>query len=246
MNENVKITIAELFGTAVLVIGGCGTAVLAAGSDAAPMGALGVAAAFGLSLLVLAYAIGHVSGCHVNPAVTLGMVLGGRLEASRLPYYWVGQMLGGAVGGFILWITFKISDRPLAPGFASNGYGEHSPDGWKLGSVIVVEVVLTALLIFVVLSTTHRRFPIGFGGIAAGFTLFLIHLISIPVSNTSVNPARSFGVAIFSGESWTVTQLWAFIVFPLIGGAVGAGLWKVIQGVDADSDVAPDLTQGPA
>jgi len=234
MDENVKITVAETFGTAVLVIGGCGTAVFAAGS----VGVLGVATAFGLSLLVLAYAIGHVSGCHVNPAVTLGLVLAKRLDAAKLPFYWVGQLLGGVIGGFILWITFKLSDKPIAGGFASNGYGDFSPDGWKLGSVALIEVVLTALLIFVVLSTTHKRFPAGFGGIAAGFTLFLIHLVSIPISNTSVNPARSIGVALFSGETDLIVQLWAFIVFPLIGGALGALLWQVVQGDDADVEPA--------
>jgi aquaporin Z len=234
-NDTARVALAEVVGTAFLVLGGCGTAVFAGTS----VGYSGVAAAFGLSLLIMAYAIGHVSGCHINPAVTLGMVLAKRIDAKLLPVYWVAQLVGGAIGGFILWITFKLSDMPITGGFASNGYGAHSPTGFKLGSVALMEVILTALLIFVVLSTTHGKFPKGFGGIAAGFTLFLIHLVGIPISNTSVNPARSFGVAIFSGESWTMTQLWAFILFPLVGGAIGAAIWAAVQGRDADDDDGP-------
>ena len=239
MDNRVKIFIAEVVGTMFLVLGGCGTAVFAAKFGAEgniAVGLLGVATAFGLSLLVMAYAIGHVSGCHINPAVTLGLVVAKKLDAALLPVYWVAQLVGGAVGGFILWITFKISDRPVG-GFATNGYGKFSPDGWKLGSVAIVEIVMTALLIFVVLATTHAKFPAGFGGIAAGFTLFLIHLISIPVSNTSVNPARSFGVAIFADSKVVdaLPQLWAFFVFPLIGGVVGAGLWMLVQGEKTDA-----------
>jgi aquaporin Z len=143
--------------------------------------------------------------------------------------YWVAQLLGGLVGGLILWATFTLSDFDLPAGFASNGFGEHSPSGFELASVALVEVVMTALLIMVVLSTTHGTFPVGFGGLAAGTTLWLIHLISIPVSNTSVNPARSMGVALFASESWPKTQLWAFFVFPLVGGAVGALLWQLVS-----------------
>lgn len=238
MDNRVRIFVAEVLGTMFLVLGGCGTAVFAAKFGAEghiAVGILGVATAFGLSLLVMAYAIGHVSGCHVNPAVTLGMVIAKKVDAALLPVYWAAQLLGG-VGGFILWITFKISDKPVG-GFATNGYGNFSPDKWKLGSVAIVEIVMTALLILVVLATTHSKFPAGFGGIAAGFTLFLIHLISIPVSNTSVNPARSFGVAIFADSKVVdaLPQLWAFIVFPLIGGVVGAGLWMLVQGEKADA-----------
>ena len=228
MNEKTKIFIAEVLGTMFLVVGGCGTAVFAAKN----VGFLGVATAFGLSLLVMAYAIGHISGCHINPAVTLGMAIAGKIETALIPIYWLAQFIGGALGGFLLWIIFKAGDRSVIAtnGFASNGFGVHSPDKWKLGAAIIIEILLTALLIVVVLSTTTSRFPAGFGGVAAGFTLFLIHLISIPIDNTSVNPARSFGVAIFSGRSWTINQLWVFIVFPLIGGAIGAGLHKLVEG----------------
>ena len=225
-------------GTAILVIGGCGTAVFAADV----VGVLGVATAFGLSLLVLAYAIGGISGCHVNPAVTLGMWIGGKIESGMLLVYWAAQILGGLVGGLILWATFTLSDKDLPAGFASNGFGDHSPSLFNLGSVALIEIVMTALLIMVVLSTTHSNFPIGFGGIAAGMSLWLIHLISIPISNTSVNPARSMGVALFASEGWPKTQLWAFFVFPLIGGAVGAFLWKAVAG---DSP-ASDTTAWPA
>ncbi|HKY15997.1 MAG TPA: aquaporin, partial [Microthrixaceae bacterium] len=176
MNDNSRVFIAELVGTAILVIGGCGTAVFA--SDV--VGTLGVATAFGLSLLVLAYALGGISGCHVNPAVTLGMYLGGKIEAGMLLIYWGAQLIGGLIGGLILWGTFQLDDRALPAGFASNGFDDHSPQLWNLGAVALVEIVMTALLIMVVLSTTHLNFPIGFGGIAAGVTLWLIHLISIP------------------------------------------------------------------
>jgi aquaporin Z len=228
MNQKAKIFIAEVLGTMFLVVGGCGTAVFAA----TKVGFLGVATAFGLSLLVMAYAIGHISGCHINPAVTLGMAIAGKIEMALIPIYWLAQFIGGALGGFLLWTIFKVGDRSVIAtnGFASNGFGVHSPDLWKLGAAIIIEILLTALLIVVVLSTTTSRFPAGFGGVAAGFTLFLIHLISIPIDNTSVNPARSFGVAIFSGRSWTISQLWVFIVFPLIGGALGAGLHKLLEG----------------
>ncbi len=225
-NDNTRVFVAELVGTAILVIGGCGTAVFAGQT----IGWLGVATAFGLSLLVLAYAIGGISGCHVNPAVTLGMFIGGKIESGMLLIYWGAQIIGGLIGGLILWATFELSDFDLPAGFASNGFGEHSPTGFKLGSVALIEIVMTALLIMVVLSTTHLNFPVGFGGLAAGMSLWLIHLISIPVSNTSVNPARSMGVALFASESWPKAQLWAFFVFPLIGGALGALLWKVVAG----------------
>jgi aquaporin Z len=226
MDERVRIFMAEAVGTAILVIGGCGTAVFASSSNF--VGILGVATAFGISLLILVYAIGGISGCHVNPAVTLGLWVSGKLEASLLVVYWAAQLLGGLVGGLVLWATFKLSDKALPPGFASNGYGIHSPALFKLGSVLLIEIVMTALLVVAVLATTHSKFPVGFAGLAIGGTLWLIHLISIPVSNTSVNPARSLGVAVYAAESWPKTQLWAFFVFPLIGGAVGALVWRVI------------------
>ncbi len=241
MNDDVRISIAEAVGTMFLVLGGCGTAVFAGDK----VGFLGVATAFGLSLLIMAYAIGHISGCHINPAVTLGMVVAGKVEAAKLPFYWIGQVVGGLVGGLVLWVTFKLSDLKTPSGFASNGFGEHSPGGFKLGSVIVVEIIMTALLLFVVLSTTHRRFPAGFGGLAAGTTLWLIHLISIPVSNTSVNPARSLAVAPFSGQSWTMTQLWAFLLFPLVGAALGALAYRGVNGADADDQAPSEPPHGP-
>lgn len=231
MDDKARILIAEAFGTMFLVIGGCGTAILATGGflgDTSPsVGILGVATAFGLSLLVMAYTIGHISGCHVNPAVTLGLVVTKRLEAALLPIYWVGQVVGGLVGGLLLWVTLTLSDLPISEGFASNGFGDHSPAGFELASVALVEIVLTGLLVFVVATTTRREFPAGFGGLAAGLTLWLIHLISIPVSNTSVNPARSLGVAPFADASWPMSQLWAFIVFPLVGSLLGAGMYLV-------------------
>jgi aquaporin Z len=236
MDERARIFLAELAGTAILVLGGCGTAVFASSSNF--VGVLGVATAFGMSLLLLVYAIGGISGCHVNPAVTLGLWLSGRLDAALLPIYWVAQLVGGLLGGLVLWATFKLSDKPLPPGFASNGYGAHSPALFRLGSVILIEIVMTALLVFVVLSTTHSKFPVGFAGLAIGVALWVIHLISIPVSNTSVNPARSLGVALYASESWPKTQLWAFFVFPLIGGAVGALAWRLV-GAGEQEDLAP-------
>jgi aquaporin Z len=231
-----RIFAAESFGTCVLVLGGCGTAVFAADY----VNTLGIATAFGLSLLVLVYAIGPISGCHVNPAVTLGLAVAGKLEWSRTVVYWAAQLIGGLVGGLILWATFQLSDFALPEGFASNGFGSHSPGGYKLGSVILVEIVMTALLVFSVLSTGHRRFVPGTAGLSIGVTLWLIHLVSIPVSNTSVNPARSMGVALFASESWPKTQLWAFFVFPLIGGAVGAVAWKMVSGEDEEEDELAD------
>jgi aquaporin Z len=252
MDDKARILIAEAFGTMFLVIGGCGTAILATGGflggDSPSVGILGVATAFGLSLLVMAYTIGHISGCHVNPAVTLGLVVTKRVDAALLSYYWIGQLLGGLVGGFVLWLALKLSDLPISEGFASNGYGDHSPSGFELGSVALVEIVMTGLLVFVVATTTRKQFPAGFGGLAAGFTLWLIHLISIPVSNTSVNPARSLGVAPFADANWPMEQLWAFIVFPSIGALFGAALYRAcnrpegegtrIAAVDAEEQAA--------
>jgi len=247
MDQRARILLAELVGTAILVIGGCGTAVYAAAAvgDFGGVGVFGVATAFGLSLLILAYAIGHVSGCHVNPAVTLGMVVGGKLDAKLAPVYWIGQILGGLAGGAALRFVFSFSDSVQVPrGLASNGYGEHSPLGFGLASVALVEVGLTALLIMVVLATTHPKFPAGFGGLAAGATLWLIHLISIPVSNTSVNPARSLGVAPFAPDSAHLKQVWAFLLFPLIGGAAGALIHRVISQEETEDTEGSQSTDG--
>jgi aquaporin Z len=228
------ILFAELIGTFVLVLGGCGTAVLA--GSATFVGTLGVALAFGLTLLVMAYAIGGISGCHINPAVTLGLILAKKCKTEDAPYYVIGQIVGGILAGAVIFgIAVSRAGATASSvrvgGFASNGYGAHSPDLYKLVAAILVELVLTALLVFVVCSTFHKSFPGGFGGLAVGLTLTLIHLISIPVDNTSVNPARSIGVAVFEG-GWALKQLWVFIIFPLIGGAIGALVWRLLTGED--------------
>ena len=219
-----KLLLAEALGTFVLVLGGVGSAVLAAKA----IGVLGVAIAFGLTLLVMAYTIGHVSGCHINPAVTLGCWIAGRTKSEDVPSYFIGQALGGLVGaGAIYAIASGRDGFDLAPEtFGTNQYG-HDHGFYALGAVIVAEIVLTALLVVVVLACTRTGAAAGFAGIPIGLTLTLIHLISIPVDNTSVNPARSLGPAVFArGDA--LTQLWAFIGFPLIGGAVGAFVYKAL------------------
>jgi aquaporin Z len=230
MSPTIRLSVAEAFGTAVLVLVGPGTAILAA--DA--MGTLGVSLAFGFALLAMAYSIGHVSGCHINPAVTLGFVLSKKLDVQTAVYYWVGQVVGGLIGGLLLYIVTEGGDLDKTGIFAANGWGDEIGSPFGLGSVIVVEIVFTALLVFVVLSTTTLGYPTGFGGIAAGITLAAIHLATIPVDNTSVNPARSIAVAFFSGGD-AVAQLWAFIVWPLVGAALGMLAWQFIH----DSDRVP-------
>lgn len=246
MKDNqVKIFIAELIGTLVLVLGGCGTAVLATGtfplSDkgaGASVGILGVSLAFGLTVLVMAYAIGPISGCHINPAITLAMVIAKKTKASMMPLYWVAQITGGVIGALIIKIIasgvkgWSIKDEGVS--FATNGYGTHSPGGFSLTAVAIAEVVLTALFVLVVVHTTRKDFAVGFGGIAAGLMLALVHLISIPVSNTSVNPARSFGVALFKGGD-ALSQVWAFAVFPLIGAIIGAIIATYVLNEDNNS-----------
>jgi len=224
------ILFAEMVGTFVLVLGGCGTAVLA---GKVVGGTLGVAMAFGLSLLVMVYAIGNISGCHINPAVTVGLLVAGRCEPGDALYYFIGQVVGGIIAGGVLYaiaLSQAGASRAsiVAGGFASNGYGTHSPDGYKLVAAIIVEVVLTGVFVFVICSTFHGKFPVGFAGISIGLTLTLVHLISIPVDNTSVNPARSLAVAVYEG-GWALTQLWVFILFPLIGGALGALTWRLLN-----------------
>jgi aquaporin Z len=223
--SNVRILAAEIVGTAVLMIGGPGSAVLAAGD----IGILGVALAFGLSLLVMAYVLGHVSGCHINPAVTAGMALARKIPMVTVPFYVIGQLIGAALGGFIIWVIASgLSSFDATNNFAQNGWNSYSPGGYGFGPMVVVEIFFTALLVFVVLSTTHGRFLPAVGGITVGLTLTLIHLVTIPVDNTSVNPARSFGSAIFAGaDAWK--QLWAFIVFPLIGSVVGVVIWLFVH-----------------
>ena len=224
MDRRAKVFAAELIGTMVLILGGPGSAILA--GDV--IGVAGVAAAFGLSLLVMVYAIGEISQCHINPAVTLGMWLHKKTPGHEVPFYIVGQLLGAAIGGLIIFaIASGLDGFDAKDGFASNGYGSLSPAGYPLGSAIVVEIVFTALLVLTVLATTHGRFPVGFAGIAIGLVLALIHLVTIPVDNASVNPARSFATAIFQrGDA--LSQLWVFFVFPLIGGAVGFLIWRLI------------------
>lgn len=222
-----RIGIAEFVGTLVLMIVGPGSAIFAFDK----IGPAGVALAFGAALLVMAYAIGHVSGCHINPAVTLAFVVTGKLSIAKALYYWVAQAAGAIAGGLILFVATSGGKDGLDKTgvFASNGWGDKIGSPYGLGAVIVVEIVFTALLIFVVLSTTTNGFPVGFGGLAAGFTLAGIHLATIPVDNTSVNPARSLGAAIFGGGGH-LAQLWAFIVFPLIGAIVGAAAWAAVHG----------------
>jgi aquaporin Z len=218
--------LAEFIGTAWLVFGGCGSAVLAAAYPQLGIGFVGVAFAFGLTLLTMAYAIGHVSGCHINPAVSVGLWAGGRFNLADLPGYIIAQVLGGIAGAGVLYlIASGHVDFSTAGGFASNGYGAHSPGGYSLLSAFVCEVVMTFGFLFVIMGSTHGNAPRGFAPLAIGLCLTLIHLISIPVTNTSVNPARSLGPALFVG-GWALQQLWLFWVAPLIGGALGGFIYR--------------------
>jgi aquaporin Z len=218
--------LAEFIGTAWLVLGGCGSAVLAAAFPQLGIGFVGVAFAFGLTLLTMAYAIGHVSGCHINPAVSVGLWAGGRFNLADLPGYIIAQVLGGIAGAGVLYlIASGHVDFSTAGGFASNGYGAHSPGGYSLVSAFVCEVVMTFGFLFVIMGSTHGNAPRGFAPLAIGLCLTLIHLISIPVTNTSVNPARSMGPALFVG-GWALHQLWLFWVAPLIGGALGGFIYR--------------------
>lgn len=217
--------VAEGIGTMLLMLIGPGSAILAADT----IGNFGVALAFGFVLLAMAYSIGHVSGCHINPAVTLGFLLSKKIEPRTAGFYVVAQAIGAVIGGLLLYIATEGGDLDQTGVFAANGWGDEIGSSFGLGSVVVVEIVFTAILVFVVLATTTVGYPVGFGGLAAGLTLGMIHLATIPVDNTSVNPARSFGAAVFSGGD-ALGQLWAFIVFPLIGGAVGMAAWLAVFG----------------
>lgn len=220
--------IAEFFGTFWLVLGGCGSAVLSAAFPDLGIGFLGVALAFGLTVLTMAYAIGHISGCHLNPAVSIGLWAGGRFPASQLLPYIAAQVLGAIVAGGILYlIASGKAGFDVSAGFASNGYAEHSPGGYSLLAALVTEVVMTMMFLLVILGATDIRAPQGLAPIAIGLCLTLIHLISIPVTNTSVNPARSTGVAIYVGD-WAVAQLWLFWVAPIIGALLGAVIYRFI------------------
>ena len=223
---------AEFFGTFWLVLGGCGSAVLAAAFPEVGIGLLGVAFAFGLTVLTMAFAIGHISGCHLNPAVSIGLWAGGRFSASQLVPYIIAQVAGGIAGAAVLYvIAGGAAGFDVAGGFASNGYGEHSPGGYSMVAALTSEIVMTMMFILVILGSTDKRAPQGLAPIAIGLCLTLIHLISIPVTNTSVNPARSTSVAIFVG-GWAIAQLWLFWVAPIVGAVLGATVYRYIGSTD--------------
>jgi aquaporin Z len=220
---------AEAIGTFWLTFGGCGSAVIAANFPQIGIGLVGVAFAFGLTLLTMAYTIGHISGCHINPAVTVGLAAGGRFPASQIGPYVIAQVIGAIVGAALLYLI--ASGAPgfdIAKGFAANGYGDHSPGHYGLLSCFVMEIVMTMMFLFIIMGATHGKAPVGFAPIPIGLGLTLIHLVSIPVTNTSVNPARSIGPALFAG-SWAIGQLWLFIVAPLIGGVLGGVIYRSIS-----------------
>ncbi|MEL0610248.1 aquaporin Z [Vibrio echinoideorum] len=225
--------IAEMFGTFWLVLGGCGSAVLAAGFPDVGIGLLGVSLAFGLTVLTMAFALGHISGCHLNPAITIGLWSGGRFDAKDVAPYIIAQVIGGLIAGGVLYViaSGQAGFDVVGSGFAANGYGEHSPGGYSLTAALVCEVVMTMVFLFVIMGATDSKAPAGFAPIAIGLCLTLIHLISIPVTNTSVNPARSTGVAVFVGD-WAVSQLWLFWVAPIIGAVIGAAIYNAIRGKD--------------
>lgn len=235
MNADVRIGLAEAIGTAVLVFGVAGTAIFATGlfDEGLSVGILGVALAAGLSLLCMAYLIGRISGCHINPAVTIGMLTTRKLAPAESVPYFIGQFVGGILGAGLVALILMGTDGYMAmaqdAGFASNGYGAHSPAGFDLMSVALIEILVTAVFVLIVLGTTNEGgVPKGFGPIAAGLGLALVHLISIPVSNASVNPARSLGTAVFQGD-WALGQVWAFLLFPAIGAVLAGAIWLVID-----------------
>ncbi|MDB5710524.1 MAG: porin [Sphingomonas bacterium] len=236
---NTQRGLAEFLGTFWLVFGGCGSAVLAAGVPAVGIGYAGVALAFGLTVLTMAYTIGHISGCHLNPAVTVGLWAGGRFPAKDIPLYVIAQVLGATVAAGLLYVILSGSaDYSAATStLAANGFGEHSPGHFSLEAGLIIEVVLTAFFLIVIMGATDSRAPAGFAPIAIGLALTLIHLISIPVTNTSVNPARSTGPALIAG-GWALQQLWLFWLAPLIGGALGGFAYKTLG---ADAKVRPPV-----
>jgi aquaporin Z len=238
MSRSARILVAELIGTMILILGGPGAAIFSHYVLGVNIGMLGVALAFGLSLLCAAYLFGHISGCHINPAVTVGMWALKRTPGKDVPAYFVGQILGAAIGAVILWGIIESGDNIGTGGVkkftrealfssASNGFADHSPSGFGFWAVVITEVVFTALFILVIAGTTRSSAIAGFAGIPIGLMLALIHLITIPIDNTSVNPARSFATVLF-GQSWGWEQLWVFIVFPIIGGLIGAGIWRFV------------------
>src|SRR5580692_6736229 len=229
---------AEFIGTFWLVLGGCGSAVLAAGFPKTGIGFLGVALAFGLTLLTMAYAIGHISGCHINPAVSVGLWAGGRFPGSEVIPYIIAQVIGAVVAAAVLYgIASGAAGFDLSNGFASNGYGAHSPGGYGLPSAALCEVVMTMMFLFVIMGATDKRVPAGFAPIPIGLVLTLIHLISIPVTNNSVNPARSTGPALFVG-GWAVAQLWLFWVAPIAGAILGGSLYRALMAESPEAEAA--------
>ena len=227
----IKKLAAEFIGTFWLVLGGCGSAVLAAAFPDVGIGLLGVSLAFGLTVLTMAYAVGHISGCHLNPAVSFGLWMGGRHPTAELAPYIIAQVTGGIAGAAVLFIiaSGQAGFDAAASGFASNGFGEHSPGGYGMTAALVTEVVMTFMFLVIILGATDKRAPAGFAPIAIGLGLTLIHLISIPVTNTSVNPARSTGVAIFQGD-WALAQLWLFWVAPIVGALLAGVVYRWLGG----------------
>ncbi len=224
---------AEYIGTFWLVLGGCGAAVLATGYPDVGIGWLGVSLAFGLTVLTMAFAIGHISGCHLNPAVSIGLWAGGRFNASELAPYILAQVAGGITAGAVLYmIATGKAGFDVTAGFASNGYGEHSPGGYSLSAALITEIVMTFMFLVIILGATDKRAPQGFAPIAIGLGLTLIHLISIPVTNTSVNPARSTGVALFAGD-WAISQLWLFWLAPIIGAIIAGIVYRWLGSDDS-------------
>jgi aquaporin Z len=220
---------AEAIGTFWLTLGGCGSAVIAAGFPQVGIGLLGVSLAFGLTVVTMAYAIGHVSGCHLNPAVTVGLAAGGRFPTNQIAPYVIAQVIGAIIAAALLYLIAKGAPGfDAAKGFAANGYGEHSPGKYGLASAFVTEVVMTMMFLFIIMGATHGKAPAGFAPLAIGLGLTLIHLVSIPITNTSVNPARSTGPALFA-SGWAIAQLWVFWVAPLIGGALGGILYRWVS-----------------
>ena len=225
--------IAEFVGTFALVFFGCGAAAIGGLAPAGPtaINLLGIASAFGFAIVAMAYGIGPISGCHINPAVTIGLWVIGKTKTRELPFYIVGQVVGGMIGALVIYIiatSSHINFSATASGFASNGYGAHSPGGFKLGAVMLAEVFFTAIFVFIIASTSRLSMPVGLTGVTVGLTLTVIHLISIPIDNTSVNPARSLSTAVFQG-TWALHQLWVFIVFPIVGGILGAAAWRTLR-----------------
>ena len=241
--HNAQRGLAEVFGTFWLVFGGCGAAVLAAGVPTVGIGYAGVALVFGLTVLTMAYTIGHISGCHLNPAVSIGLWAGGRFPAKDIPLYIVAQVIGATIAAAVLYlIASGKADYVLATnGLAADGYGAHSPQGYSMQAGFLIEALLTFFFVLVIMGSTDSRAPAGFAPIAIGLSLTLIHLISIPVTNTSVNPARATGPALIQG-GWALQQLWLFWVAPIIGGVIGGLVYKVIG---ADATKRPDITGGP-